>query len=75
MNFRVGACALLVCLVGCSAEAPETQSGVASTGASTQRHGQKLPSVQVDRKASESVANAPDRGALIQYKNKGVATK
>ena len=75
MNFRVGACALLVCLVGCSAEAPETRSGVASTGASTQRHGQKLPSVQLDRKASESVANAPDRGALIQYKNKGVATK
>ncbi|RZA30752.1 MAG: hypothetical protein EOP02_00430 [Proteobacteria bacterium] len=75
MNFRVGACALLVCLAGCSAEAPETQSGVASVGATGQRQGQKLPSVQVDRKASESVANAPDRGALIQYKNKGVAAK
>jgi peptidyl-Asp metalloendopeptidase len=76
MKFRVGACALLVCLAGCTAEAPDTkfgdQRGAASTNART---AQRLPSVQVGRQASQSVANAPDRGELISYKNKGAAIK
>lgn len=76
MKFRVGACALLVCLAGCSAEAPDTkfgdQRGAASAAART---AQRLPSVQTGRQASQSVANAPDRGELISYKNKGAAIK
>ena len=76
MKFRVGACALLVCLAGCTAEAPDTkfgnQKGAASASART---AQRLPSVQAGRQASQSVANAPDRGELISYKNKGAAIK
>ena len=76
MKFRVGACALLVCLAGCTAEAPDTkfgdQKGAASANART---AQRLPSVQAGRQASQSVANAPDRGELISYKNKGAAIK
>jgi peptidyl-Asp metalloendopeptidase len=76
MKFRVGACALLVCLAGCTAEAPDTkfgdQRGAASTNAGT---AQRLSSVQAGRQASQSVANAPDRGELISYKNKGIAIK
>ncbi len=75
MNFRVGACALLVCLAGCSAEAPDARLGAQTGKAATQLPGQKLRTVQMDRKATESIANAPDRGKLIEYKNKGVAIK
>lgn len=75
MNFRVGACALLVCLAGCSAEAPDARLGAQTGKAATQLPGQKLRTVQLDRKATESIANAPDRGKLIEYKNKGVAIK
>lgn len=76
MKFRVGACALLVCLAGCTAEAPDTkfgdQKGAASASART---AQRLPPVQAGRQSSQSVANAPDRGELISYKNKGAAIK
>ena len=76
MKFRVGACALLVCLAGCTADTPDTkfgdQRGAASTGSRT---AQRLPSVQAGRETDQSIANAPDRGELIQYKNKGAATK
>lgn len=76
MKLRVGACALLVCLAGCTAEAPDTkfgdQWGAASAGART---AQRLPSVQAARQTSQSVANAPDHGELISYKNKGAAIK
>jgi peptidyl-Asp metalloendopeptidase len=76
MKFRVGACAMLVCLAGCTAEAPNTkfgdQRGATSTNART---AQRLPYVQVGRETAQSVANAPDRGELMSYKNKGVATK
>ncbi|MEP6906591.1 MAG: FG-GAP-like repeat-containing protein [Pseudoxanthomonas sp.] len=75
MNFRVGACALLVCLAGCSAEAPDAQMGRDVGKGPLQRHGQKLPSVQLDRSSMQSIASAPDRGELLEYKNKGVATK
>ena len=74
MNFKVGACALLVCLAGCSAEAPDTKIGADVGKSGLQRHGQKLPTVQLDRSPTQSIANAPDRGELIEYKNKGAAT-
>lgn len=75
MNFRVGACALLVCLAGCSAEAPDARLGAQTGKAATQLPGQKLRTVHLDRSASQSIANAPDRGKLIEYKNKGAAFK
>ena len=75
MNFRVGACALLVCLAGCSAEAPNARMSAQTGKAATQLAGQKLRTVQMDRSAAQSIANAPDRGQLIDYKNKGAAIK
>ncbi|MDR6843312.1 FG-GAP-like repeat-containing protein [Pseudoxanthomonas sacheonensis] len=76
MKFRVGACALLVCLAGCTAEAPNTKFGDQKGAASANgRTAQRLPSVQAGRQASRSVANAPDHGELISYKNKGAAIK
>lgn len=76
MKFRVGACALLVCLAGCTAETPDTKFGDQRGAASaSSRTVQRLPSVQAGRQASQSVANAPDRGELISYKNKGAAIK
>ncbi len=76
MKFRVGACALLVCLAGCTAEAPDTKFGDQRGAASANdRTVQRLPAVQTGRQASQSVANAPDRGELISYKNKGAAIK
>ena len=75
MNFRVGACAFLVFLAGCSAEAPDARLGTQTGKAATQLHGQKLRTVQMDRSAAQSIANAPDRGKLIEYKNKGAAIK
>lgn len=76
MKFRVGACALLVCLAGCSADAPDTKFGEQRGAASaTSRTAQRLPSVQAGRESAQSVANAPDRGQLISYKNKGAAIK
>lgn len=76
MKFRVGACALLVCLAGCTAEAPDAKFGDQRGAASANdRTVQRLPSVQTGRQGSQSVANAPDRGELISYKNKGAAIK
>lgn len=76
MKFRVGACALLVCLAGCTAEAPDTKFGDQRGAASANdRTVQRLPAVQAGRQASQSVADAPDRGELISYKNKGAAIK
>jgi len=76
MKFRVGACALLVCLAGCSADAPDTKFGEQRGAASaTPRTAQRLPSVQAGRETAQSIANAPDRGELISYKNKGAAIK
>lgn len=75
MNFRVGACALLVCLAGCSAEAPDARLGAQTGKAASQIPGQKLRGVQLERSAAQSIANAPDRGNLIEYKNKGAALK
>lgn len=76
MKFRVGACALLVCLAGCTAETPDTKFGdQRGTASANARTAQRLPSVQAARQTSQSVANAPDRGELISYKNKGAAIK
>ncbi|MET0815551.1 MAG: hypothetical protein ABWX88_10205, partial [Pseudoxanthomonas sp.] len=74
MKFRVGACALLVCLAGCTAEAPDTKFGDKRGAASVSpRTAQQLPAL--GREAAQSVANAPDRGELVNYKNKGAASK
>lgn len=76
MKFRVGACALLVCLAGCSAEGTNTTFGNLVGSASPKAHDAKqVPQALPTRDPADSIANAPDRGALVSYKNKGVASK
>lgn len=74
MKFRVGACALLVCLAGCSA-GPNTDFAELRGAAATKSATAQLPKLQLDRAAAKSIANAPDRGALVSYQNKGAPTK
>ena len=75
MKLRIGACALVLALAGCSGESPESgvagMRGVAATGSSNALKA-SLPSA---RAIGTSIANAPDRGALISFANKGKPTK
>lgn len=75
MKFRVGACALLVCLAGCSAKGPNSDFAELRGAAATKSAAGQLPKLQLGRTAAKSIANAPDRGALMSYQNKGAPTK
>lgn len=75
MKFRVGACALLVCLAGCSGKGPNSDFAELRGAAATKSAAGQLPKLQLGRTASKSIANAPDRGALVSYQNKGAPTK
>lgn len=76
MKFRVGgACALLVCLAGCSGKGPNTDFAELRGAAATKNVAGQLPKLQLGRTAAKSIANAPDRGALVSYQNKGAPTK
>ena len=75
MKLRIGACALVLALAGCSGAGPDSgvagMQGVAATGAAG-----KLPvSLPLSRAIGHSIANSPDRGALLSYANKGAPTK
>lgn len=75
MKYRVGACALMFVLAGCSGEGPDSNlaamRGVAASGADA-----KLAvSLPASRASGKSIANAPDRGALVSYANNGAAAK
>lgn len=75
MKLRVGACALMLVLAGCNGGGSESgvagMRGVAATGASG-----KLPvSLPLSRAIGASIANAPDRGALMSYPNKAEPAK
>ncbi len=75
MKLRIGACALVLALAGCSGESPE--SGVAGMrGVAASKATGSLPtSVPLARAISASIANAPDRGALLSYPNKATPSK
>jgi peptidyl-Asp metalloendopeptidase len=75
MKFRVGACALLVCLAGCTGEGPNSDLAELRGAAATKSAVAQIAKPQLGRSAAESIANAPDRGALMSYKNKGAASK
>ncbi|MEJ1098110.1 MULTISPECIES: reprolysin-like metallopeptidase [unclassified Pseudoxanthomonas] len=75
MKFRVGACALLVCLAGCSGKGPNTDFAELRGAAATKGAAGQLPKLHLGRVAAKSIANAPDRGALVSYQNKGAPTK
>lgn len=75
MKLRIGACALVLALAGCSGESPE--SGVAGMRgvAASDSLGALKASLPGGRSIDKSIANAPDRGALISFANKGKPTK
>jgi hypothetical protein len=75
MKLRVGACALMLVLAGCSGDSPE--SGVAGMrGVAANRTAGGLPAaLPLARAIGASIANAPDRGALLSYPNKATPTK
>lgn len=75
MNFRIGACVLLVCLAGCTAEGPGSKFGSLTPVAAPNQSGKQATSAQKARNPAQSIANAPDRGVLVSYKNKGQAAK
>lgn len=75
MKLRIGACALVVALAGCSGGNPESgvtgMRGVAATQPSA-----TLPAaLPLARAIGASIANAPDRGALLSYPDKQKAAK
>lgn len=75
MKLRVGACALMLVLAGCSGESPESgMAGMRGVAASKPTNG--LPTaLPLARAIGASIANAPDRGALMSYPNKAVPAK
>ena len=75
MKLRIGACALVVALAGCSGGNPE--SGVAGMRgvASTQPSATLPAALPLARAIGASIANAPDRGALLSYPDKQMAAK
>ncbi|WP_313220664.1 reprolysin-like metallopeptidase [Pseudoxanthomonas mexicana] len=75
MKLRIGACALVVALAGCSGGNPE--SGVAGMRgvAATQSSGTLPAALPLARAIGASIANAPDRGALLSYPDQAKAAK
>lgn len=75
MKLRVGACALMLVLAGCSGESPE--SGMAGMrGVAASKPTGALPtSLPLARAIGASIANLPDRGALLSFPDKAKPTK
>lgn len=75
MKLRIGACALVLALAGCSGESPE--SGVAGMrGVAASKATGSLPTtLPLARAIGASIASAPDRGALLSYSNKATPAK
>lgn len=74
MKFRLGACAAVILLAACSGE--KSADGVAQLpGTSASDAAVAAAAVQTGRAVLTSIANAPDRGALMSYQNKGKPSK
>ena len=78
MKFRFGgACASIILLAGCSGGDPGSQMGQlrGSASSAADKSENSLTARPVARNASLSIANSPDRGALMSYRNNGAASK
>lgn len=73
MKFRLGACAAVVLLAACSGQKSDSDIAALHNSAATG----KAPArgVAKGRSVQASIANAPDRGALMSYKNQGKAVR
>ena len=75
MKLRVGACALMLVLAGCSGESPESGM-VGMRGVAASKPAGSLPTaLPLARAIGASIANAPDRGALLSFPNKSTPAK
>lgn len=75
MKYRVGACALMFILAGCSGEGPDSSLASMRGSAATGTDAKLAVSLPASRASGKSIASAPDRGALVSYANKGAAAK
>ncbi|MCL6712213.1 FG-GAP-like repeat-containing protein [Pseudomonas sp. R2.Fl] len=76
MKFRLGACAAVVLLAACSGQTSDSQ--MAALHGSAGGDSLKAPaqaSSPSGRDVRHSIANAPDRGALMSYQNQGKPVK
>ena len=73
MKFRLGACAAVVLLAACSGQKSDSDIAALPDSAATG----KAPAqgMAKGRSVQASIANAPDRGALMSYKNQGKAVR
>ena len=75
MKLRVGACALMLVLAGCSGESPESGMAGMRGVAASKATGSLPTSLPLARAIGASIANAPDRGALLSFPNKATPAK
>ena len=75
MKLRVGACALMLVLAGCSGESPESGMAGMRGVAASKATGSLPTSLPLARAIAASIANAPDRGALLSFPNKATPAK
>lgn len=73
MKFRLGACAAVILLAACSGE--KSADGVAQLPGKASQDAAVAAAVQTGRTVLTSIANAPDKGALMSYQNKGLPSK
>lgn len=76
MKFRLGACAAVVLLAACSGQKSDSQMAAlhGSAGGDSLK-AQARAATPTGRDVLHSIANAPDRGTLMAYKNQGKPTK
>jgi hypothetical protein len=76
MKFRLGACAAVVLLAACSGQKSDSQMAAlhGSAGGDSLKS-QARAGTPTGRDVLHSIANAPDRGTLMAYKNQGKPTK
>lgn len=73
MKFRLGACAAVVLLAACSGQ--KSDIDVAALQDSVVTDKAAVQGIAKGRSVRGSIASAPDRGALMSYKNQGKPTK
>ncbi len=71
MKFRLGACAAVVLLAACSGQKSDSDLAALQNSAASKP---QTAALKTGRAAQSSIANAPDRGALMSYKNQGKPT-
>lgn len=77
MKFRLGACAAVVLLAACSGQKSDSQMAAlhGSAGGDSLKSQARSAMKPSGRDIRHSIASAPDRGALMAYKNQGKPVK